>query len=204
MKIYILRHGQTNFNRDGRYQGIVDKDLNEFGRRQAELLGKRLQKYNIGIIYSSDFRRVVETSQIINKYIGTDIVIREELREINLGAWDTLTMEERYKSHEAYAKEWEKHLEDLPYPEGECGGDVCKRAMKIIDEIICKPCENAAVVTSGGTAMILLSHFLGLEQYKRFSSTIDNCSMSIVDYDKFNQKFTVKCINDTGHLEGMD
>jgi broad specificity phosphatase PhoE len=56
MKIYLLRHGQTNLNRDGKYQGIVDKDLNEFGRTQAELLGKRLKKYNIDIIYCIDLK----------------------------------------------------------------------------------------------------------------------------------------------------
>lgn len=203
MNIYLLRHGQTNLNRDGKFQGSTDKDLNEFGKKQAELLGKRIQKYHINIIYSSDLKRVIETAKIINNYVNTKIIIKEELREINMGTWDTLTMEERYTNNEDYAKEWHKNLADLPYPEGECGHDVCKRVMKIIDDIKRQQYENVAIVTSGGTIAILLCEFLGLEQYKRFGMEIDNCSISIVNYDILNNKLTVKCINDTGHLENL-
>lgn len=201
MKIFLLRHGQTNLNRDGKYQGIVDKDLNEFGRKQAKLLGERLKKYNIDIIYSSNLKRVKETSEIINNYIMTEIIIKEEFREINMGAWDTLTIEDRYITHGDYAKEWAKHLEDLPYPDGECGSDVCKRAIKVIDEIKKQQYKNVAIVSSGGTIAILLSEFLGLDQQKRFNMVIDNCSISIVEYDNVYNNITVKCINDTGHLE---
>lgn len=203
MNIYLLRHGQTNLNKGGKFQGVADKDLNEFGRKQADLLGKRIQKYNIDIIYSSDLKRVVETAKIINSYTNTEIIIKEELREINMGTWDTLTMEERYINNEEYAKEWHSHLADLPYPNGECGQDVCKRVMKVIDDIKKQQHENVAIVTSGGTIAILLSEFLGLEQYKRFGMEIDNCSISIVNCDVLSNRLTVKCINDTGHLEGL-
>jgi broad specificity phosphatase PhoE len=203
MNIYLLRHGQTNLNRDGKFQGAADKDLNEFGKKQAELLGKRIQKYHIDIIYSSDLKRVLETSEIINSYVNSEIIIKEEFREINMGAWDTLTMEERYTHNGDYAKEWHKHLADLPYPDGECGGDVCKRAMKVIEEIKKQQYENVAIVTSGGTIAILLCEFLGLEQYKRFGMEIGNCSISIVSYDVLNNKLIVKCVNDTGHLEDL-
>lgn len=203
MNIYLFRHGQTNLNRDGKYQGAIDKDLNEYGRRQAELLGRRIQKYNIDIIYSSDLKRVIETSKIINRYVNTEIIIKEELREINMGTWDTLTKEERYISNKEYAKEWHKHLADLPYPNGECGEDVCKRAMKVIDGIKKQQYENVAIVTSGGTIAILLCEFLGLEQYKRFGIGIDNCSISILNYNISNDQVTIKCINDTAHLEDL-
>lgn len=203
MNIYLLRHGQTNLNRDGKFQGVTDKDLNEFGKHQAELLGRRIQKYHIDIIYSSDFKRVIETVKIINNYTRTKIIIKEELREINMGKWDTLTMEERYTNNEDYAIEWHKHLADLPYPEGECGHDVCKRVMKIIDDIKEQQYENVVIVTSGGTIAILLCELLGLEQHKRFSMEIDNCGISIVNYDSLTNKLTVKCINDTAHLEDL-
>jgi broad specificity phosphatase PhoE len=201
MNIYLLRHGQTNLNRDGKFQGATDKDLNEFGKRQAELLGKRIHKYHIDIIYSSDLKRVIETSKIINNYVKTEIILKEELREINMGAWDTLTVKQRYTNNEDYAIEWHKHLADLPYPDGECGQDVCKRAMKVIDEIKKLQYENVAIVTSGGTIAIILCEILGLEQFKRFGMEIDNCSISIVNYNVLNNELTVRCINDTGHLK---
>lgn len=203
MKIYLLRHGQTNLNRDGKYQGAIDKDLNEFGKKQAELLGKRIQKFDIDIIYSSDLKRVIETSKIINNYVNTEIIIKEELREINMGAWDTLTIEERYIHNQDYANEWHKYLADMPYPDGECGEDVCKRAMIVIEDIKKQQYENVAIVTSGGTIAILLCEILGLELHKRFNIDISNCSISIVNLDNSNNKLTVNCINDTGHLEEL-
>ena len=203
MNLYLLRHGQTNLNRYGKYQGAVDKEINELGKEQAELLGNRLKKYKIEVIYSSDHKRVMQTSEIINKYINTDIVIKEELREINMGEWDTLSMEERYINNRDYADEWAKNLLDLPYPGGECGADVYKRAGKVIDEIIGGKYKEVAIVTSGGTIAVLLSHFMGLEQHKRFNMEIDNCSISAVRYDANSKRITVKCINDTGHLENL-
>ncbi len=203
MNIYLLRHGQTNLNRDGKFQGDTDKDLNEFGKKQADLLGRRIEKFHIDIIYSSDLKRVTETSKIINSYVNTKIIIKEELREINMGSWDALTMNERYAINEDYAIEWHKHLSDLPYPDGECGQDVCTRVMKVIDDIKKQQYENVAIVTSGGTIAILLCEFLGLEQHKRFGMEIDNCSISILHYNVINNKLTVKCINDTGHLEDL-
>jgi broad specificity phosphatase PhoE len=201
MNIYLLRHGQTNINRDGKYQSAVDKDLNDFGMSQAELLGKRLESYKIDVIYSSDLKRVLKTSEIINKYINTEIIVKEEFREIDMGEWDTLTLEQRYVSHGDYAREWDKKLKDLPYPEGECGGDVCKRAMKIINKIIEKEYKHVAIVTSGGTIAALLSGILGLPQHKRFYMDIDNCGISILKYNDIESKMTVKCINDTAHLD---
>jgi broad specificity phosphatase PhoE len=203
LNIYLIRHGQTNLNRDGRYQGEVDKEINDYGRFQAELLGQRLKKYNIDIIFSSDLKRVIQTSEIINRYTGTDIIVREGLREINMGEWDTLSMEERLIKHPDYAKQWSMHLKDLPYPGGECGRDVYKRAGRVIDEVVKKGHMNAAIVTSGGTIAILLSKFLGLGQHRRFNLEIDNCSISIIGYDDKTKRMTVKCINDTGHLEGQ-
>ena len=94
-------------------------------------------------------------------------------------------------------------MKDLRYLAGECGEDVCKRAMKVIDEIVEKGYKNVAIVSSGGTIAILLSRFLGLVQHKRFNMDIDNCSISIVKYNVIDNKMTVKCINDTGHLDEL-
>lgn len=203
MNIYFLRHGETNLNRTGKFQGAADKELNEYGKKQAELLGKRLQKYNIDVIYSSDAKRTVETSEIINEYVNKKIIYKEGLREISLGRWETLTVEERYKRDPEYAERWHKHLEDMPYPEGESGRDVKERAMKVLEEIQAGHHHNVAVVSSAGTIMILLSEFLGLEQYKRFAMKIGNCSISTVNYDPIKNAAAVMCINDTAHLEDL-
>lgn len=165
-----------------------------------ELLSSSLSQYYEGRwAYFSEVINIIKENEGIN----TKIVIKEELREINMGTWDTLTLEERYASDGDYAKEWANHLKDLPYPDGECGEDVCIRAMKVIDEIIEKEYKDVAIVTSGGTIPILLSNFLGLDQHKRFNMDIDNCSISIAKCNIISNKITVQCINDTGHLDDL-
>lgn len=201
MNIYLLRHGETNVNRFCTCQSEVDKNLNEHGKEQAEFLGRRIRDYDIDIIYVSDLNRTAETAEIVNKQVMADIIYREELREINMGLWETLNYDERYKVSGEYAYEFDKHLVDMPYPEGESGEDVIRRANKLIEEIKDKEFENVAFITSGGTIAILLSYFLGMEQHKRFNMEIDNCSISLLNYDRLNNRFKVKRINDTAHLE---
>ena len=86
MKIYLLRHGQTvaglDYNLDLR---LPDPKLDETGIRQAELLGKRLQRCPIEAIYSSDLERAKQTAQIINRYTETSIILKAQLRGIDMG-----------------------------------------------------------------------------------------------------------------------
>jgi probable phosphoglycerate mutase len=94
--IYLLRHGQTEFNREGRYQGALDSPLTDLGRAQAAGMGARL-KALIGdpagwLLQSSPLGRARATAEIVRAALGVhDIVIEPRLREITLGAWDGLT-----------------------------------------------------------------------------------------------------------------
>lgn len=97
--IYLLRHGQTEFNRDGRYQGGLDSPLTEQGREQARRMGARL-KGLIGapdgwLLQSSPLGRAVATAEIVRAELGChDIVLEPRVREITLGTWDGLTMDD--------------------------------------------------------------------------------------------------------------
>lgn len=76
------------------------------------------------------------------KNLNTKIIIKEELREINMGSWDALTMNERYAINEDYAIEWHKHLSDLPYPDGECAQDDCTKYRRHKETTI-RECSNS-------------------------------------------------------------
>lgn len=201
MNIYLVRHGQTDYNKNGRFQGTTDVDLNELGKKQAELIAKRLQDKGIEAVYASNLKRVVQTAELISRYTNADIITREELREIDMGEWECLNLVQIKDKYSSYYKEWSKHTEDLPYPGGERGGDVERRALKVIEEIMGKGYEEPVIVTSGGTIRALLSSFMGLGQEKRFLIDTDNCGLSIVRYDIQNERYYIKCINDTSHLE---
>lgn len=201
LNIFLIRHGQTDINLKGRYQGLVDVDLNEAGILQAELTGKRISEYNIKYIYSSELKRAVQTSEIIKKYVNVnEVIIKHELREIEMGQWEDKTWKEIKEGNNEYFKNWSMHLRDLPYPGGESGKDVINRSFKIIDEIIHKNIDSAVIVSHGGVIKVLLSYFLGLPQEKRFNMEIKNCSVSLVKYDKNLKLFKVFYIDDYSHL----
>jgi len=83
--IYLFRHGQTDWNKQGRFQGIVDIELNETGLSQAKCVPVHLKDKGIKAIYSSPMKRALKTGQITAKELGIDIVIHKDLYEVNLG-----------------------------------------------------------------------------------------------------------------------
>jgi len=203
MKIYLIRHGDADYDPAKRIQGRVDGNLSAKGIKQAELLGRRLQMYNIRKIYCSSLTRVRQTAEIIGRHTGIDCEIRDELMEIFLGKWEGLDTEGRKALDPGFYGKWERHTEDLPYPGGECGEDVRKRSMKLIDHILDNNYSSTAVITSGGVIKILLSAFLDMRLERRFRIETGNCGISIVEYDYEGRQFKILAVNDTSHLENM-
>ena len=95
----LVRHGETNWNRDRRFQGHADPGLNRTGREQARALADELAGEPIVAIYASDLARARETAEIIGERVAAPVVLDRELREIDVGEWQGLTwpeVEERY------------------------------------------------------------------------------------------------------------
>jgi probable phosphoglycerate mutase len=93
-RIVLVRHGETDWNLERRYQGHLDPPLNAAGRAQSEELAELLAAERIDAIYSSDLRRALETAEIVGARLGLPVVTDEGLREVDLGSWAGLTPEE--------------------------------------------------------------------------------------------------------------
>ena len=198
MNIYLIRHGEKEEDsKNHETLGLTQKGL-----KQADLLGQRLSRYRIEKIYSSDMIRAIQTSDIVNKYLNVEIIKKHELREIDMGecqnGWDEIQ-----GKFPKFIEAFSKHEIDVPYPNGECGKDVWERSIKVIKEIVSDEYENVAVVAHGGTIRALISGLLGLGQERRFfiGAPFENCSISVVKYDKKTNKYYVHSINDYSHLE---
>lgn len=89
--LLIARHGETEWNREDRYQGHADPPLNATGRAQAERLGTNLAEEPVDAIYSSDLRRASETAEIVGARLGLPVGQEPGLREIDVGSWQGLT-----------------------------------------------------------------------------------------------------------------
>jgi 2,3-bisphosphoglycerate-dependent phosphoglycerate mutase len=92
--LLLARHGETEWNREERYQGHADPPLNDTGRAQAEQLAEHLAAEPIDAVYSSDLRRAAETAQIVGERLGLPVEHEPGLREIDVGSWQGLTKAE--------------------------------------------------------------------------------------------------------------
>ena len=93
--LLLVRHGETDWNADGRLQGHTDRPLSDYGRRQARQLAEELDGEEIEAIYSSDLTRARETAEIVGGRLGLPVELDPELREKDWGTWEGLTSVER-------------------------------------------------------------------------------------------------------------
>jgi broad specificity phosphatase PhoE len=93
--LLLVRHGETDWNADGRLQGHTDRPLSDFGRRQARHLAEELAEEKLDAIYASDLSRARETAEIVGVRLGLGVVIDPGLREKDWGTWEGLTGVER-------------------------------------------------------------------------------------------------------------
>jgi len=202
IRLYLIRHGRQESALCN-----VNVPLVKEGREQAELCGKRLKKYHIQRLYSSNLIRAVETAQIINEQLKVPYETYENLAEMDFGELTGLTDTEICERFSDFVKERNSVTNDVPFPGGESGRDVFDRAYPIIMDIVGKAekenTENIAIVTHGGLIRSVLAGFLGcgFENKLLFARDLENCSITQVDYNSANGKFYVERINDYAHIE---
>jgi broad specificity phosphatase PhoE len=94
-ELLLVRHGETDWNAEGKLQGHTDRPLNDYGRRQAQALADRLAGESIEAVYASDLSRARETAEILGAKLGLPVLVDPDLREKNWGNWEGLTSDER-------------------------------------------------------------------------------------------------------------
>lgn len=97
MRLYLTRHGQTEWNLLGKYQGWLNSPLTDRGKMAAKQLGERLEKVKFQAVYSSDLGRAVETTKALNR--KETVILDERIREIDLGIWSGLSYHEAPKAY---------------------------------------------------------------------------------------------------------
>ena len=155
MKIYFIRHGQSEYNKDGRVAGQVDTVLTEDGKKEAESTAEELPQ-NFDLIFSSDLSRCKQTTEIINKKINLPIVYDVRLRERSFGSIEGTY----WKNFDSILLEKDKLLEyDYRTFGGESVEDVKKRLLLCLDDIQ-KNHKNAKVLISTHGGIIRLLHHI--------------------------------------------
>ena len=146
--ILLARHGETDWNRDGRWQGWADPPLNDTGRAQARELAEQLRETPFDAVYSSDLRRAFETAQIVAAPHGVPVVADPGLREIDVGSWSGLTR-----------AELAERFPDGSRPDGETREQHQARVLAAVERLARDhPGERILIVTHGGTMRALHGH----------------------------------------------
>jgi broad specificity phosphatase PhoE len=149
--LVLARHGETDWNRDGIWQGHGDPPLNDLGRQQAMELTARLADVEIDALYSSDLRRAYETAEIIGRAKGLEITAEPDLREMDVGSWSGLTSEEIATQ-----------FPGMTYHDGEEREAFDARAVGVLHRIAgAHEGSRVVVVTHGGVVRALQRHALG-------------------------------------------
>jgi broad specificity phosphatase PhoE len=178
-RLLIWRHGRTEWNASGRFQGQLDPPLDDEGRTQAARTARSLAatlRNEDTVLVSSDLQRAVDTAAALASLLGLPVRVDERLREHGLGSWEGLTRDE---VAERFPEQYEDWLAGRPVPGrgGEAQADVAARALAAVADL--PPASTAVLMTHGGTAGRLVEALLGLgPEHRRAFGPLGNCHWS--------------------------
>ena len=178
-RLYLLRHGETDWNQKSIFQGQTDIDLNKNGRDEAKKAADLFQEIALDQIYSSDLKRAKNTAQIIARKKNLKVRENKQLQEIGFGDWEGLSFVEIKNQYPAQAASWQQDPIHNSPPAGEKLLDFKARIKNSFAEIINKEQGNKIlVVTHGGVIKVYLTEILSLKVEKFWQFQIDNCSLT--------------------------
>jgi probable phosphoglycerate mutase len=159
--VFLFRHGETDWNREGRLQGHTDVPLNALGLAQAEALASKLAPYGLEAILSSDLRRAATTGRIVAEALGVPLFVEPLLRETTVGeAEGLLWAEAKARFGEALTERWFTH-DDAAFPGGETGGETRARALAALRRFAqAHSWRRVGVSTHGALIRQLMKHAL--------------------------------------------
>ena len=199
-RVYLIRHGSTNLSAEDRFSGGTEVDLSSEGRWQAECLARRLSDDHVSAIYCSPMRRTVQTAEIIGASYSLSPVLREGLREIHHGRWETMSRAEVERLYPDEYAAWQEDPFTFAPQGGESGLMVMARALPVIREIVVNHREQTvAVVSHKATIRLVLSSLLGFDA-RGYRDRLDQspACLNILDF-KDAVRARLMLFNDVSH-----
>ncbi len=200
-RIILIRHGETNWNKEGRFQGQIDIPLNEKGKGQAFKASKYLEDIEFTKAFSSSMKRPYETAKIILENDNIEIEKIESLVEISHGLWEGKLEEEIKQKWPKMLKNWHEKPEAVTMPEGESIKQVSDRAISAWNLICNSQQENdtTLLVAHDAVNKTLICHILGLSYSDIWMIKQGNGGITVIDIFK-NKNYVLSSLNITNHL----
>jgi broad specificity phosphatase PhoE len=188
-RLCLVRHGQTNWNLEGRYQGQSDVPLNENGRAQARALAWQLPECMFTAVYTSDLQRATETAAILAAPKNLLIISDPRLREINQGEWEGQLIN---IIHAHYEELWQQRNVDpasVRPPGGETVGEVARRVYAALDDITARHITSSILVVSHGLSLATaICRIRGIPIGQAYNEIPENTSPIWLDWNPVNAK----------------
>ncbi len=202
-RAYLIRHGQTDWNTAGRWQGLASIALNATGREQAHRLAAYLARHPIGAVYCSDLPRAYETARILADALELTPIVDPRWRELDIGAFQGLT---RAEIGGQYPDEYAAFLTD-PFdyvlPEGESRRQLQARVWAAwIDAVSAASAREIGIVAHGGTLRLLLMKLFDDDAQRLSEVEFPNTSLTVIE--RQGGPWEITALATTPHLNGTE
>jgi len=201
-RVMLVRHGETDWNKEEVFRGRIDVKLNTTGLQQAEETGRFLSEMRLNVIYSSPLSRAQDTAEKIAQFQSSKVITEENFTDINFGEWQGLSLrdvKERYK--ENYLT-WKNEPHRVKFSKGESLQDVSERSINALQRLIQKHAEETcAIVSHRVICKVMILGMLGMPLSRFWDIRQDTCAVSIFFYQ--DGRWIVELLNDTCHLKAL-
>jgi phosphoserine phosphatase len=202
MLVYVVRHGETEYNKEELFRGRKDIPLNEEGRKQAKRLGAYFKGKDIGRIFASPLVRAQETAQGIKEATKAPIQTLDEFTDMDFGAWEGVALKDVQRLYPDQFSLWRETPQRLKVKDGESLAVVRKRIRNGMQKVFVEEGRDCVIVTHRVLCKLLVlcalkvpnSHFWGIK--------FDPASIRIIE--RKGRDMTVHVVNDTCHLRAGD
>ena len=199
MRLILVRHGQTAFNRDRRVQGLSDICLTDAGERQARAVARRLQAEGLDAIYCSPLERALATARLIAETHDLPINVEEGLQEMDIGEMEGLTGAEMRSQYPELLRRWGTDPASVRMPGGETLGELQQRAWTAVEGMLGRHRDQTVVAVSHNFAIqTIICRALGLSLANFHRLRLDLCGVSILEFGRRGPALVT--YNDTCHL----
>lgn len=198
-RVILIRHGLTEWNNAGRYQGQSNTDLSKDGYNQAKLLAENFPVENVDCIYSSDLKRACATAEAIARKFKLEVITDKAFRELDFGDWEGLTYEEINKVWPEEISNFFGAPENLSIPNGETFMQLAERSVNRLKGIISENNGKTVVVVAHGAVIrSMLATLMHIPLHYLWSIRQDNTAVNVLRFD--GDYVMVETINNTAHL----
>jgi broad specificity phosphatase PhoE len=200
--VYLIRHGQTAWNKEEIFRGRTDVPLNEIGLREAELAGGYLKDKEIHVIYSSPLSRAWQTAQKIAQFHNLEVQPLNGIIDMSFGRWEGHSLQEIQKNDGELYRQWREEPHRVRIPDGESLDEVRIRTMAALEEMIqLHPEKTLVLVSHRVITKVLICGILGIDNSHFWQIGQDTTAINLIQ--QRNGKYILSLMNETCHLKPL-